>query len=346
MEIMTSHWKSPSNIAIVKYWGKKGPQLPANPSVSFTLDNVFTQMKLELIQGKSQPHNIGLDFSFEGKPRPDFEPKIRSLLEKAAEKMTWINGDVTLRISSSNNFPHGAGIASSASSMSALALCLCDIHLQLFPKAFDFWKEAGYWARIGSGSACRSVFGGFVMWGQHPDIPDSSDEYPTVIQEVHPVFKDIRDLVLLIDEGEKSVSSSKGHNRLEHHPYSQARFSQGFDHTAQLVTALKEGDKDTFMRISRIEALTLHAMMMTGNPGYFLLKPNTLQVLNLIDAQANKTGLPLFYTMDAGPNVHMLYFKDDEPEIMKWVNKNLLDFCVNKSYICNGLGTGPTKIRT
>ena len=118
-------WRSPSNIAIIKYWGKHGVQLPRNPSISFTLNNAFTDMTLSY-QAKSKPDGkISLDFEFEERDKIEkFRQKIVAFLETQLPVFPFLI-DFDLKIESSNSFPHSAGIASSASSMSALALCLC-----------------------------------------------------------------------------------------------------------------------------------------------------------------------------------------------------------------------------
>ena len=117
--------RSPSNIAIVKYWGKHGNQLPNNPSISFTLNNCYTETKV--IYSKSEnPNEIEMDFYFEGKENQAFKNKIEKFLQANKEHFTFLNG-LHLNIESHNSFPHSSGIASSASSMSALILCLLEI---------------------------------------------------------------------------------------------------------------------------------------------------------------------------------------------------------------------------
>jgi diphosphomevalonate decarboxylase len=345
MEINKCKWRSPSNIAIVKYWGKKGPQLPANPSISFTLDNVATEMTLEL-RPKTLDNDIELHFLFEGKPKPAFEPKLLQLLNKACPEMKWI-GEYALHLSSTNNFPYGTGIASSASSMSALALCMVDMnrHINKLEMSDDlFYEQASFWSRIGSGSACRSVYGGFVSWGEDTHLPNSSDYFATPLKSIHPVFKGIKDVILVVDGEEKAVSSTKGHGLLNEHPYAKARFEQAFVNTSLLIKALKEGDLAAFGKIAEQEALALHAMMLTSDPGFFLFKPNTIKVLDKINEFKNKTGIQLFFTMDAGPNVHLLYFEDNETQVLEWIAKELVVYCAKEQYICSGLGNGPLKL--
>ena len=148
-------WKSPSNIALVKYWGKKGNQLPANPSISFSLDQAFTQTEIEAeFKGHDKP---GLEFLFEGQSNSEFEIKLKKFLSGMEDEFPWLK-ETYLRIQSSNTFPHSSGIASSASSYSALALCILSLDEQISGIAnVNKIQKASEIARRGSGSACRSV---------------------------------------------------------------------------------------------------------------------------------------------------------------------------------------------
>jgi diphosphomevalonate decarboxylase len=345
MEVIESKWRSPSNIAIVKYWGKKGFQLPANPSISFTLDNVYSETKVELIEKKSN-EDLSIEFYFEGKAKPEFLPKITKFLNAILMDYLWLKS-YRLIIHSKNNFPYGTGIASSASSMSALALCITDLHSKLNKLEFsdaEFFNKASYLSRIGSGSACRSVYGGFVEWGYHEKIHGSSDEHAIELKECHSVFSTIKDSVLIIDDGEKQVSSSKGHDMLNEHWYAIRRFEQGYHNTSNLLKALKTGDIQKFGEIAEQEALTLHAMMLTSNPGYFLITPETIIVLEKIRQFRMENSIPVFFTMDAGPNIHLLYFEEHEKVILNWIKSELLPYCSKTGVLNNNLGIGPFRI--
>ncbi|MCO6494793.1 MAG: diphosphomevalonate decarboxylase [Bacteroidetes bacterium] len=331
---MKSEQQGKSNIAIVKYWGKKGFQLPANPSISFTLDNIYTQTEFALKE-RSNNDAFEINFFFENKPKPEFLPKILAFFKSINPYFSWLQ-HYCLEIHSYNNFPFGTGIASSASSMSALAKCIMDLDQQIKgePLSNEFlMQRVSYYSRIGSGSACRSVYNGFSEWGKHPDIVGSSDEYAIGLTNIHPDFMQIRDAVLLIETSEKSVSSSKGHDMLNEHWYANRRFEQGFENTKLLYRALQDGDINHFGQIAEQEALTLHAMMLTSTEGYFLINPNTLNVLNAIRQFRIRQGIQAFFTMDAGANVHLLYFEKDKSAIKSFINKELLQYCSNKEYI-------------
>ncbi|HAV30133.1 MAG TPA: diphosphomevalonate decarboxylase, partial [Saprospirales bacterium] len=148
-------WRSPSNIAIVKYWGKHGVQLPRNPSVSFTLDAAHTDTTVSFTEKSEKDGEVSIDFYFEGAPNEAFASKITAFLESLHVEFNFLL-DYNLKIESSNSFPHSSGIASSASAMSALALCLCSIEKILtgWPTdGTDFLNKASHIARLGSGSA-------------------------------------------------------------------------------------------------------------------------------------------------------------------------------------------------
>lgn len=124
MEIINTSWRSPSNIALVKYWGKKPVQIPANPSLSMTLDKAFTEMSLDYWEKEDHEH-VSVDFSFEGNSHEKFRKKIEAFLQSISAEHPSLK-KFHFNIKSRNTFPHSTGIASSASSMSALGLCLAD----------------------------------------------------------------------------------------------------------------------------------------------------------------------------------------------------------------------------
>ena len=175
-------FKAPSNIALVKYWGKKGEQLPANPSISFTLSHCYTETSIayQRRSASSIAANapFSFDFSFDGQPKPSFHPKIEAFFARIAPYLPFLT-DYHFSIHSHNSFPHSSGIASSASAMAALSVCLMQVARELGHtySEEEFWQKASFLARLGSGSACRSVKGSIVVWGQHPSIEGSSDDY-------------------------------------------------------------------------------------------------------------------------------------------------------------------------
>ena len=183
-------WECPSNIALVKYWGKRQGQFPLNPSVSFVLQQARTLLSMEF---KVNPalKMPQLEYYFEGKQSSLFRNRFLNYLQHISQYMPFIN-QLELTISTRNTFPHSAGIASSASSFGALALAVCEAENLLF-KSLDneksFFEKASFLARLGSGSAARSVLGGYSMWGEAFFPNDASDEAAISLADiVHPVF--------------------------------------------------------------------------------------------------------------------------------------------------------------
>lgn len=334
-------WSAPSNIALVKYWGKKENQIPANPSVSFTLNNCKTITTLGFTK-KEDNNNFSFDLLFEGQPKESFRPKIEKFFERIAIYLPFLK-EYHFTIDTQNTFPHSSGIASSASGMAALAVNLMSVERLLNPDMTNdyFNQKASFLARLGSGSACRSVKGSVVVWGEHDQIAGSSDlfgvEFPV---QVHDVFKTYQDTILLVDKGEKQVSSTLGHDLMHGHPYAERRFAQAHENLSAIKNALVEGNIDDFIKITESEALTLHAMMMTSQPYFILMKPNTLSIINALWKYRQETGVPVCFTLDAGANVHILYPENVSVEVLQFITTQLLCYCQNSQYICDAIGAG------
>jgi diphosphomevalonate decarboxylase len=340
----TACWESPSNIALIKYWGKKNIQLPKNPSLSFTLDKSFTKTRVNFNFNQRNRDNK-FTFLINGSENQRFEERIAAYLGTLEEYFPFLKY-TKLNIISENNFPHSAGIASSASAFSALALCLTDIEYQLKNlgnRNNDFLAKASFIARLGSGSAARSVYGGAVLWGRTRRFKKSSDEIAIPVK-VNDVFHDYHDLVLIVDDSTKEVSSSRGHELMNNNPFRKERFKQACLNLEQLLEIMKSGDTKGFSELVEYEALSLHAMMMTSLPGNVLINPNTLAVLKKIREYRAKRSVPVAFTLDAGANVHILFPGTHVHEVLKFVNEELLNFSPEHRYILNKLGSGPKKI--
>jgi len=338
-------WQAPSNIALIKYWGKHGNQLPNNPSLSITLQKAYTTTKFSALQKeKTADRTLSLEYLFEGERVAGFENRIRSFLEKMLPEMPFI-GDYTLKIESSNTFPHSAGIASSASSMAAMALCLTQLEQSHTSEPLtqdEFYCRASELARLGSGSASRSVYGGWVSWGKSDVIPGSSDQYATPLSlAVHLMFEKPGVAIMVVSSATKSISSSSGHKLMSEHPFAQARYRQAHDNLAQLLKAMESGNFDTFAHIVENEALTLHSLLMTSSPEGMLLKPASLQIIEEVRSFRKKTGTPVCFTLDAGPNVLLIYPNEARDEVMSFIDERLTGICENGRWLDDGMGEGP-----
>lgn len=337
-------WKSPSNIALVKYWGKFGNQLPQNPSISFTLKHSITELSISI----SKNQNAGLSFFFEGQENLKFKEKISKFLNSNLSQFPWIS-EYYIEIHSENTFPHSSGIASSASSMSALCLSLLSIDNFLTGKNTspeDFFKKASELSRLASGSASRSVFGGLVSWGENKDIPQSSNLFATPFLNAHSIFHDYCDSILIVDDKEKSVSSRAGHGLMENHPYKDQRFLEARQNFSKLLLALQTGDIPTFIEIVEEEALTLHALMMTSRPSYILLKPESLWLIEQIKRFRIEEKVPVCFTIDAGPNIHLLYPKSYQKVVTSWIENKLSKELARIKWIHDEVGNGPVISRS
>lgn len=333
---------SPSNIALVKYWGKHSVQLPENPSVSFTLQECTTTTTLTYKKITDRITAFDFEILYEGIPKPEFKSKIHAFFERIMTYVPWIKS-FNFRIDTQNTFPHSSGIASSASGMSAIAYCLMEMERMASPEmtAEDFNRKGSYLARLGSGSACRSLEGPITVWGKHPAIVGSSDFFAVKYPEtVHPYFQHYHDTILLIDKGEKQVSSSVGHKLMHGHPFAPQRFEQAAENIDRLKQIFEIGDRDGFIEVVEREALTLHAMMMTSLPYFVLMKPNTLSVIHKVWEFREATGSKLCFTLDAGANVHLLYPEEERIAVMEFITGTLVAYCQNGHYICDKIGLG------
>ena len=340
----TVEWTSPSNIALIKYWGKKEHQIPRNPSLSFSLEKsrTVTQLKYNL---KEKP-DFSWRFQFEGVENKGFETKLKMFFGSILEHLPYLSY-THLEIKSHNTFPHSTGIASSASAMSALALCLLDIGYQLAGKTthtVEFFRKASYIARLGSGSAARSVFPGFALWGSSEEIPGSDDHFALGIPlKKDSFFHGLRDAVLIVSSGTKKVSSSQGHDLMKTNPYATLRYQHARENLERLLSALNREDKEEFIRIVENEALTLHGLMMSSDPGFILMKNGSIEIIGKIQDFRKSTGIFMAFTLDAGPNVHLIYHEKDQEIISEFINTELITFLENQTIIWDRLGQGPLK---
>ena len=323
----------PSNIALIKYWGKYERQIPANPSISYTLNNCKTNTSMEFVADEK----FSVQTFLSGNEEKKFAEKIEKYFRNIEEFLPWIlKGKYVIK--TENTFPHSSGIASSASGFGAIAKCLMELDQQFSGlQDSDFkLRKASFLARLGSGSACRSLYDGLVVWGTTKEVEDSSDlyalQYPN--DQIHEIFKHFNDWVLLIHEGEKSVSSTVGHSLMNTNPYAERRFQEAHENFAVLKEILKTGDMQNFIKLVEHEALTLHAMMMMSDPAFILMKTGTLAVINKIWDYRKETGLPLFFTLDAGANVHLLFPANSKEAIIKeFIVKELLQFTQNNGVV-------------
>jgi diphosphomevalonate decarboxylase len=332
-------YSSPSNIAIIKYWGKMpGDQIPMNPSLSMTLDKCrsFTTIEYEVRRGMESD----IEVVFEGKRSHEIEAKLQRWFTKISYFFSWLNY-TSLRIESHNNFPYSAGIASSASGMSAVTMCLYAIDKHVNNTDNDDRFLQSNIARLGSGSASRSIQGPWVIWGSTEEYPEASDKHAVVYPYIHPRFNKLNDTIIVVDQEPKSISSRDGHLLMELHPFRSGRITQAKQNFKELLGALQQGNWNLFQQITEMEALSLHAMMLSSEGGLILWKGGSVEWMHYLRNARKKLGIPMAFTFDAGANIHLLYpesAKDDVLGLLESAPVPRLEF------IHDHTGTGPEKL--
>lgn len=334
-------WRSPSNIALVKYWGKRPIQIPANPSISLTLSTSHTDTYCDFSLKESASEDINISFLFEGKENPAFGQKIQKWLTSIKDQLPWLT-QFDFTFESANSFPHSAGIASSASAMSAAALCIGDIQRQITGSGALDLQQISNLSRLGSGSACRSVYAHAAMWGK---MENGFDEYAVPMGDaIDPIFHSFHDAILIVDRSPKSVSSTVGHGLMDGNVFAPPRYDQARQNMIDILVAMKTGDLEKTGTIIEQEALTLHAMMMLSD--YILLKPGSLAIIDAVRNIRKKEGWPLYFTIDAGPNIHLLYPDSIKDQVAAFIESELKRHCQDGQIIYDHVGAGPITLIT
>lgn len=297
--------KAPANIAFIKYWGKRDEKLrlPANGSVSMNLSGVFSTTSVEFDE-KLKNDTVKID----GKYSKDRE-KLRVIKHlDRIRKMALLK--MKARVESDNNFPKGTGIASSASGFAALTLAASKSAGLSLPE-----KELSILARIGSGSACRSIPDGFVEWKKGTS---SKSSY------AHSIFPhgywDICNVIAVVGSIKKEISSTKGHSLVGSSPFFKPRMAGMRKKVLEIKKAISNKDFTKFGEITEREAINMHAVMMTSSPPLYYWTPDTVGLIIFV-RNCRKIGLECYFTMDAGPNVHIICREKDSKRIESRLRK-------------------------
>ncbi|MEW6440599.1 MAG: diphosphomevalonate decarboxylase [bacterium] len=283
-----------SNIAFVKYWGVRhggaDPMVPLNPSISMTLEEVRTTTTVAF-----EPGAAGDLFTLNGSPATADELRRVGRVLDAVRRRAGMRRFA--RVVSSNNFPTAAGIASSASGFAALALAAARAAgLPYEPP--DLVEPA----LLGSGSACRSLYGGYVLWQ-----PPAAGRRESTVREVAPrEHWPLADLVVIVSRKEKRVKSSEGHLLARTSPFLRARLAQVEGRIARVERAIFERDLRALGEVMEADALSMHAVMMTSTPALLYWQPATVAVIEKVQALRAADALACYFTIDAGPNVHVI----------------------------------------
>jgi len=297
-----------ANIAFLKYWGNRslGQNLPLNPSISMTLAECISRTTVELLQ-EGDGDRIVLDGRQVGEAA-------RRRVETVLDRVRDLAGRrERVRVESANTFPMGCGIASSASGFAALALAA----VAAFGLDLDR-RTLSRLARLGSGSAARSVFGGFVELR-----PGSCDEEAFAEQlqpESH--WPELRDVVVIVSRDEKPTSSAEGHLLAHTSEMLQGRLAGAAARAERIRRAIAERDLPGLGEAAEEDALSMHAVMMTSRPPLLYWAPGTLEVIRLV-WEMRKEGVEAYFTIDAGPNVHLLTAEKDLSQVEERVCRDL-----------------------
>jgi len=314
-----------ANIAFIKYWGKRDVELnlPANSSLSMNLDRLTTVTTVEF----SADYGDDLVILDGREQRGESRQRIVAHLDRVR---VMAGLPVSARVISENSFPVGAGLASSASGFAALSLAASRAAgLELSQ------RELSILARFGSGSACRSVPGGFTEW----TAGTSSDE-SFARQIAPPEHWELRDVIAIVSRAHKRVGSTEGHSLAPTSHLHQARVASVAERLAQANTALLEKDLATLGRLIEEDAVSMHAVMMTSRPPIYYWLPSSIRLIHEVqDWRAE--GLEVYFTFDAGPNVHLICQAADQAE----VERRLKDIEGVLEVIVGGPGPGARVIK-
>jgi diphosphomevalonate decarboxylase len=318
---------APANIAFIKYWGARDLDkgLPMNASISMTLQECVSQCTVEVLDSGRDEIWIKEPEGF-GSPDPEFGRRVSQHLDRLRQ---WTGRDERFRVATRNSFPTAAGLASSASGFAALTLAVAEI----LGKGDAPPEELSRLARAsGSGSAARSVFGGYVEW---PD-GQQSDADSHAVQIAEAAHWDLRDVIAVVEIGPKVVSSREGHQRAHTSPYYTKRLELVPERLERVRRAIEHADLEMLGPALEEEAIDLHLIAMSSRPPIFYWSPGTVAVLRAV-RELRQEGLAAWATMDAGANIHVLCDPDSEDQVAE----RLEDLPAVGFVIRDGVGDGP-----
>lgn len=305
------------NIAFIKYWGNRDDmiRLPTNGSISMNLEALYTRTTVTF----SRDFRRDVIRINGKKADPNTEFRIEDWLDdllcyvyhkNLVDKKLAMEGPGKVEIISENSFPTGAGIASSASAFAALTLATFGA-LGIEPDEADL----SYWARRGSGSACRSIPEGFCEWDRGSGTHDS------YAYSLAPASHwDLVDLITVISTKHKKVGSSKGHRSADTSPFQAERVRTAPERIAKCRNAILEKDFTALAEVSEQDMIMMHSVMMTQDPPLFYWEPLTIRVIKAV-RDWRESGLDCFATVDAGPNVHVICTSEAADEVRSRLEK-------------------------
>lgn len=304
---------APANIALIKYMGKKeeDSNYPDNSSLSYTLNDLISTVKLEKLSSKKDiwepllvPGSIdGLVISSEGQ---------KKFLTHLARIKNFFGYEGGFLVQSCNNFPHSSGMASSASSFAALTRCAMIALSELTQKPIPSIDEQAQLSRLGSGSSCRSFYSPWALWQEDKvmavDLPYQELIYQGVV----------------ISTKQKEVSSREAHKRVKTSPFYKTRVQEAEEHLKRLSEALIFKDWPSVYHICWQEFQNMHRLFHTCEQPFSYLTENSVDLLHKLEDFWNKKGDGPIVTMDAGPNIHLLYRPEQQEMAFEFKRDYLL----------------------
>ena len=311
---------APSNIAFTKYWGRKSEvlRLPENGSVSMSLSHLLTTTTVDFSPDYKQNEVIVNGGGLE-------EDEAQRVIKHLDRVRNLAGIDTRAKVVSENNFPSGTGLSSSASGFAAITLAASKAAgLDLSE------KELSILARQGSGSACRSVPGGFVEW-----LDGDTSETSYAVQIFPPNHWDIVDIVAVVSEDKKEVSTSVGQQSAQSSPFMEVRLSRMREKNERIKNLIADKNFEEFGQLVEAEALELHSIMLTQYPPLIYWTPGTLQIMKLTSFWRAE-GLPVYFTINTGQNIHLICEAKNAKKVIAKLKK--LPFV--KNIIVNTPGEG------
>ncbi|MBD3192492.1 MAG: diphosphomevalonate decarboxylase [Candidatus Heimdallarchaeota archaeon] len=297
-----------SNTALIKYWGKKDEQLilPMNNSISLTTDALTTITTVEFSKDFEEDLFILDNKEQAGKPKNRVINHLNLIRELAKRNFK-------AKVVSENNFPTAAGLASSASGFAALTTATCAALDLNFDK-----KELSIISRQGSGSSCRSFYGGYVEW-----LAGDSHESSYSIQLAKKDWFDIRDIILVLKSPERKLSTREAMRRsIKTSPFFATRLHSTSKNLEKMREAIQERDFQLLGETTEKDCLSMHAVAMTSNPSQIFWAPDTLRIIHEVE-QMREDDILAYYTIDTGANMHVLTLPEFEETVITTLKTNV-----------------------
>ena len=315
--------KTASDIALIKYWGKKDEvlRLPENGSVSIKLDGLDTVTTVEFKESLTKD-----DITIQGESNNKETARVTKHLDRIRKSY---GKDIFAKVVSINTFPKGTGLSSSGSGFAALTFAAT--------KSLEMGlneKELSILSRQGSGTACRCACGGFVEW-LDGDTSESSYSYSYKPQD----YWDIRDVVVIVDEGKKKISSTKGHSSAQTSPFYEERQKRITSKIKQIKSYIDNKDFEKMGILAEKEALEFHTILLTSEVPMIAWYPGTVEVMQEV-IKLREEGILCYFTINTGFNVHVLTL----PQYEKQVQERMMSLSSVQKVLLAKVGDKPVEI--